>query len=238
MDAQSIPVVTRDQMREVDRLMIEEYGISLPQMMENAGRNLAELAGRVLGGLSGRRLCFVAGSGNNGGGALAGARHASNRGAIVDIVLSAEPSQLGAMPVRQLASLKAMGVIPQPLAAGLPKADLYVDGIVGYSLHGALRGRARDLAASLNAVPRATLSLDVPTGLDVDTGAAAGSAVHAFATMTLALPKPGLIGAAARTFVGDLYLADISVPPELYARLGLAVPALFSTDTLLWLQLR
>ncbi len=238
IDAQSVAVVTRDEMREVDRLMIEDYGITLPQMMENAGRNLAELAGRMLGGLSGRRICFVAGSGNNGGGALAAARHASNRGARVDVVLSAGPPQLGAMPARQLASLKAMGVIPQAAGVGLPEADLYVDGIVGYSLRGALRGRPRDLAAALNAGSGPVLSLDVPTGLDVDTGDADDGAVRASATMSLALPKPGLIAPAARPFVGELYLADISVPPALYARLRLAVPALFSADTLLRLQLR
>ena len=82
------------------------------------------------------------------------------------------------------------------------------------------------------------LSLDVPTGLDVDTGDADDGAVRASATMSLALPKPGLIAPAARPFVGELYLADISVPPALYAQLGLAVPALFSADTLLRLQLR
>ncbi len=233
--ARFVPVVTRGQMREVDRLMIDEYGVSLVQMMENAGRNLAELAGRMLGGLSGRRICFVAGGGNNGGGALAAARHASNRGARVDVVLSAEPSRLGAMPAHQLASLAAMAVIPQAAGVGLPEADLYVDGIVGYSLRGALRGRARDLAGALNAAPQPALSLDVPTGLDVDTSEADAETVRASATLALALPKQGLLVPAARPFVGELYMADISVPSALYDRLGVSVGPMFSDDTLLHL---
>lgn len=236
INAQSVAAVTRDQMREVDRLMIEEYGISLLQMMENAGRNLAELAGRLLGGLSGRRICFVAGSGNNGGGALAGARHASNRGAIVDVVLASDSSRLGVVPALQLASLEAMGIAPRNAGEKLPQADMYVDGIIGYSLRGNVTGDARELVTSLNAHPGVVLSLDVPTGLDVDTGVTAGDVVRAFATMTLALPKPGLLTPAAAPFVGELYLADISVPPGLYARLGLDVPALFSADALLHLQ--
>ena len=122
--------------------------------------------------------------------------------------------------------------------SGLPEADLYIDGIGGYNLHGALRGRVHDLAVALNAGSGPVLSLDVPTGLEVDTGVAAEGAVRASATMSQVLPKPGLIAPAARPFVGELYLADISALPALNARLGLAVPALFSPDTLLRLQLR
>lgn len=236
ISARSVAVVTRDQMREVDRLMIGEYGITLLQMMENAGRNLAELARRILGGLSGRSLCFVAGAGNNGGGALAAARHASNRGAKVSIVLSDEPSRPDTIPGRQLASLKAMGVTPQSAGDALPDADLYVDGMVGYGLHGALRARVIELAAALNAATGPVLSLDVPTGLDVDGGEPEPGTVRAYATMSLALPKPGLLTSSARRFVGELYLADISVPAILYARLGLAVGPIFSNDTLVRLS--
>ncbi|TAK71593.1 MAG: NAD(P)H-hydrate epimerase, partial [Dehalococcoidia bacterium] len=226
------------QMREVDRLMVEEYSVSLVQMMENAGRNLAELSRRMLRGLTGRRICVIAGAGNNGGGALAAARHAANRGADVNVVLATDASGLSAMPAQQLDALRATGIALLPSGAALPAANLYVDGIVGYSLRGALRGRARDLAASLNAARAPILSLDVPTGLDVDSGEADPAAVRAAATMTLALPKPGLLIPSARPFVGQLYVADISVPAALYARLGLAIPALFSTDTLLRLEVR
>lgn len=92
--AANMPVVTREQMREVDRLMIEEFGIQLLQMMENAGLNLAELARLHLDGKpAGRRVVVLAGQGNNGGGGLTAARRLSAWGANVEVVLSAEPQQ-------------------------------------------------------------------------------------------------------------------------------------------------
>ncbi|MGQ9850748.1 MAG: NAD(P)H-hydrate epimerase, partial [Aggregatilineaceae bacterium] len=83
-DSPAIPAITTAQMAEVDRLMIEEYGILLIQMMENAGRNLAEQARRMLGGdLTDRRIVVLCGAGNNGGGGMVAARHLHNRGARV-----------------------------------------------------------------------------------------------------------------------------------------------------------
>ena len=94
LSAADVPAVTREQMREVDRLMIEEFGIQLLQMMENAGLNLAELARLHFDGKpAGRRVVVLAGQGNNGGGGLTAARRLSAWGANVDVVLSVEPQQ-------------------------------------------------------------------------------------------------------------------------------------------------
>jgi NAD(P)H-hydrate epimerase len=94
-----IPVLTTEQMIEVDRLMIEEYGILLIQMMENAGRNLAEQARRMVGGeLTGRRIVVLCGRGNNGGGGMVAARHLNNRGAMVEVVLAGDPAGLKEVP--------------------------------------------------------------------------------------------------------------------------------------------
>ena len=141
-----VPRVSTEQMREVDRLMIEEYGISLPQMMENAGRSLARLArSRFLDGdPRGRRVVVLAGTGGNSGGGLVCARHLHNWGAEVEVRLASSPSRLAEVPGHQHAILEVMGV-PVAMAtaeAGLPRADLLVDAIVGYSLTGAPRGEA------------------------------------------------------------------------------------------------
>jgi NAD(P)H-hydrate epimerase len=123
-----------------------------------------------------------------------------------------------------------------PLA--LPQADLVLDALVGYSLRGAPRGATAALIETANALPAPVLALDVPSGLDATTGQTHRPSIHATATLTLALPKTGLRTRAAAGAVGDLYLADISVPPALYAQptLDLPVPPLFARGDVLWIE--
>ncbi len=130
------PCVTAEQMAEVDRAMVEDYGISLLQMMENAGRNLARLArDRFFGGdPRGARVVVLAGTGGNGGGALVAARHLCNWGADVKVRLSADRVSLSSVTRDQLGILEAMGVSfggPDALPSG-DMVDLVVDGIIGY----------------------------------------------------------------------------------------------------------
>lgn len=111
--------------------------------------------------------------------------------------------------------------------------DLILDAIIGYSFNDSPRGTAADLIRWANAQSAPILSLDTPSGLDVTSGTAHDPTVRAAATLTLALPKQGLLSPDARKFVGDLYLADISVPPELYANMGIVVPPLFAESDLI-----
>ena len=140
MSPPHIPTLTTQQMIEVDRLMMEEYNMTLLQMMENAGRNLALLAKRLLDGdIVDRPIVVLAGRGNNGGGGLAAARHLLNWGAWVQVVLTAEPASYLDAPAHQLAILQKMGA---PLAWAeegweLPPADLLIDALIGYGLRGA-----------------------------------------------------------------------------------------------------
>ena len=231
-----VPFLSTEQMREVDRAMIDDYGILLIQMMENAGRNLAHLAReRFLDGKpAGRRMLVLAGSGGNGGGGLVCGRHLHNWGATVEVWTSSPPGKFSEVPRRQLTILERMGVASQ--AAGedvsLPPADLIIDALIGYSLRGAPTGAAAALIRAANAHAASTLSLDAPSGVDTATGTAHDPAIVATATMTLALPKQGLRSAEAKRSVGELYLADIGVPPELYAgpKLGIEVGALFAQE--------
>ena len=231
---QDIPFITTEQMREVDRLMVEEYGVLLLQMMENAGRNLATLAReRFLGGdPRGSGVLVLAGTGGNGGGGLACARWLSNWGAAVRVWTTATASRLTEAAAHQLRILERMGVAAE--VAGerveLPPADLVVDAVIGYSLHGDPRGPARTLIHAALGHGGPVLALDVPSGVDSGTGTVYSPAIKAAATMTLALPKEGLRATGAGGHVGDLYLADIGVPPGLYAEasLGLEVGPVFA----------
>lgn len=235
-----LPALSTDQMREVDRLMIEEYHIHLIQMMENAGRNLALLAVRMLNGdVADRPIVVLAGRGNNGGGGLVAARHLLNWGAWVQLLLTHRPEAYEGVPGHQLSILRAMDA---PLAWAeegweLPPADLIVDALIGYGLRDNPRGSAANLIALANSSVAPILSLDAPSGLDTASGQPYEPFIRAQATMTLALPKSGLLSPGARRAVGQLYLADISVPPELYSRLGLDVPPLFAADTVLRLTI-
>lgn len=200
--------------------MIEEFQISLVRMMENAGSCLAELARRMLGGdLSDRSVVVLAGVGGNGGGGLVAARHLANALADVEVCLSASPGDLSPVPREQLRILERMTV---PITTGkprVPRPDLVIDALLGYSQAGDPRGAAAQLISWTTGRP--VVALDTPSGLELSTGTVHRPTVRARATMTLALPKEGLRVEGASTVVGDLYLADISVPPLVYERLGL-----------------
>jgi NAD(P)H-hydrate epimerase len=231
----SVPSVTAAQMREVDRLMVEEFGIELLQMMEHAGRAVARVAQDHFfdGDTTGRRIVVLSGTGGNGGGGLVAARHLSNAGAVVRVRTTRPEDAYDGVPAHQLGILRRMG-IPVRSDGALPaRADLVVDALLGYSLDGPPRGVAADLIRWANEQPAPVLSLDLPSGVDATTGEAFAPHVRASATVTLALPKSGL--ATSNDAVGALYLADIGVPPALYARLGLPADPIFHTSDLLTL---
>ena len=227
-----VPWLTTEQMVEVDRAMIEDLGIGLIQMMENAGRALADLAReRFLDrDPTGKKVTVLAGNGGNGGGALVCARRLVGWGANVEVVLSRPDDAFDDVPGHQLAILRKMGV---PCVSDVSSSpDLVIDGLIGYSLGGAPRGAAADLIRWANAQRLPVLSLDVPSGVDAGSGKVFDPAVRATATLTLALPKTGLRSSDAEGCVGELYLADSGVPSSLYASpsIGLEVSSrLFAT---------
>ena len=238
MRAVNLPDITTEQMVEVDRLMIEVYGISLVRMMENAGRNLALLGRRLLGGTAlGKRIVVNAGKGNNGGGGLVAARHLSNWGANVTVALAGPKDDHKGVVREQLAILEHLPVgifiaAEEEETGAFGEAALIIDAVIGYGLTGAPRGVPAKLIEMINAAKGVVLSLDVPSGLDASTGEMFRPSVKAAATMTLALPKAGLLAPKAREYVGELYLADIGVPPSLYQRLRLQVGPIFAEESI------
>ncbi len=226
-----IRAVNSDQMRELDRIMLHEYHIDLLMLMENAGRDLALQAKRILTGpLQGKRILVMVGNGNNGGGGLASARHLYNWGAKVEIVLSSQKRDIIEAPARQLRILEKIGI---PIREDVHEIrsrifDLIIDSLLGYNQKGDPRGRVADLVEFANATRTPILALDIPTGLDPDTGQPNNPCIKATQTLTLAIPKIGLLKDAARPFVGELFVADISVPKDLYWKFGIRPEPTFS----------
>lgn len=228
-----LPKITTEQMIEVDRLMIEEYRIELIQMMENAGRGLALLAKKRFldNGISSKKIAILAGTGGNGGGALVCARRLYSWGYEVDVFLT-DASKMAKIPAHQLDILRRMKVPIHSVnnLLGVNEHDLIIDGVIGYSLNGTPRGNAKKMIEWANDSIAPVLSLDTPSGIDLTTGSVYSPVIHADATLTLALPKVGLFESEVKILRGELYLADISVPPQLYSEpsLNLLVDSPFS----------
>ena len=140
----NVPFITTEQMREVDRIMVEEYGILLLPMMENAGRNLAHLARTrfLAGDPQNKRVLVLAGRGGNGGGGLVGARRLHNWGAEVRVWTTSPASELSSATRHQLAILERMGLSVEAVGdeVALPEAHLVIDALLGYGLRGEPRG--------------------------------------------------------------------------------------------------
>lgn len=226
-----VTAVTAAEMRAVDRVAVEEMGLELLQMMENAGRSLAWHARdlRVADG----PVLVVAGGGGNGGGGLACARHLANHGVDVSVALDRDPETLAGGAARQHEVLSATDV---PVETGPPAFDdvdpaVVVDALVGYGLADDLRDPARTFVERLDDLGAPTLSLDVPSGIDATTGEVLGAAVAPDRTLTLALPKTGLVARPE-----SLVLADIGIPTVVYERAGVDSRAPFAGDP--WVGLR
>ncbi|MFW5896395.1 MAG: NAD(P)H-hydrate epimerase [archaeon] len=215
LDGRDVTAVTASEMRAVDRVAVEDVGLELLQMMENAGRALAWHVRDVRDGDG--DVAVVAGNGGNGGEGMACARHLANREVPVRDLLDRPPGELTGAAAHQARILEAMAV-PRTTVAdrlfGHEGPIVVVDALVGYGLSGELRRPAREYVERMNDRPDPVVSLDVPSGRDATTGETRGVAVMPDRTVTLALPKTGLDAATGR-----LYLADVGIPATVYDRL-------------------
>ncbi len=215
--------VTVNQMIEVDRVAIEDTGPNLLQMMENAGRSLAQQAIVSLGeAWHTANIVVLAGNGGNGGGGICSARHLANRGAQVRLCL-VSPDHLGAAARWQRHIFQAtpgQEVDIQSLVSAKEQVDIILDALIGYSLREAPRGNSLRLIKWANGAGTPILALDIPSGVNATTGETPGEYIKARWTLTLALPKTGLLP----EHTGDLILADIGIPPGAYAWESLKLP--------------
>ena len=171
-----------------------------------------------------RRVLVLWGRGNNGGGGLVCARRLHAWRARVRILTTHPAEAYLGIPEHQLDIADRMGIPITQLSTPtvLGDVDLVIDAIIGYGLTGAPKEEAARLIDLANDFGAPILSLDAPSGINVTDGRALGVAIRADATLTLALPKVGLQKDGAKDFVGELYVGDLGVPPELYAGSGLA----------------
>lgn len=220
-------MVTADEMRAVDRVATEDVGIGLVQMMENAGRTLAL---HVWNSIDSESVCVVAGNGGNGGGGLVCARHLTNHGVSVAVRLDRDPGDLTGVAGAQWQILEEMGI---PVRVGAPAdrlGEVVVDALIGYGLRGEVRGTAAELVEWMAGVDCRITSLDVPSGIDATSGEVMGQAIRPDRTVTLALPKTGLVEVGS-----ELVLADIGIPETVYERLGIDYDGPFSRE--FWVEL-
>jgi NAD(P)H-hydrate epimerase len=216
-------------MAEADRIAADELGIPLERLMENASRQVAVAARLFLGDVTGKRIVAVTGSGNNGGDSLGALRHLAGWGAVVSAVLSGPVDRL--RPLARGQHDMVADLVP-PDGARVDDADLILDGLLGYSVTGPPRGAVAELIRVANGSRRPILAIDLPSGLDPDSGAPLGITIRAELTVTLALPKRGLMVTRSAALVGDLLLADIGIPPEVFDRFALETRGLFDRGDL------
>jgi len=206
----ALPTLTSKQVQEVDALAQERFGISVEWLMEAAGWQVARFVRQ--------RAAVVCGVGNNAGDGLAAARHLDRWGRLAS-VSCVDAGRLRGPAARELDALRRLGVeVASDLE--LEDAEVIVDAIFGTGLSRAPEGRFAEWIEAINGSGKNVISVDVPSGLDADTGVAYAPVVKASATITLGLPKPGL-----QKLPGRVFVADIGVPLEAYASVGVKVPA-------------
>ncbi len=243
----NVPSVTSDQMKAIDSCSAE-FGVPVEELMENAGKRVSELAEKMLGSVEGKKIAVLVGSGNKGGDGLVAARLLEQKKAKVKIILSSAVEEMKELPRKQLEKLKKTGKharvheVENPSqfenAEGLlNKCDLIIDALLGFGLSSDPRGLKAELithannAKTKNNIP--ILSIDVPSGLDSDTGKAFAPCIRATTTITLGLPKAGLLLDSARGFVGKLFLGDIGIPNSALEKNGIKLGDIFRKEKII-----
>lgn len=220
-------IVTSAQMRELDRRTVEEGGIKSEMLMDRAGEVVAHSVRRLaeLAGLTNPFVLLIAGRGNNGGDAFVAARFLKSYGFDIEVWLAASDDQVRGDALLMLSRMKAADIPLREMATMDDWQDalkdpfapeIIVDGILGTGITGPARGPAAGAIQYIRARSddALILSIDVPSGLNADTGSVEGDAVQADVTVTMGLPKKGLVHSSAVDYVGSLDVADIGIPPE------------------------
>lgn len=220
---------TREQMRELDRRAIEEYGVPGVVLMENAGRGAAQVALEMLGDPFLRMAVIFCGKGNNGGDGFVIARHLHNAGVGVRLVLAFDPSGCDPdsdagvnlriaerMGLRFTIAVEKYGFLQA--ASFAKEADIVIDALLGTGLSGEVREPYLSLIRLINAEEKPVLAVDIPSGIDANTGCVLRAAVRATRTATFAGPKVGFTLADGPAHTGPVDVVDIGMPRELLER--------------------
>lgn len=201
---------TRKQIQELDRLMVDEYGVSVMQLMELAGYQVAMLVRKLVKRC---RILVVAGPGNNGGDGLAAARHLANWGYEVSVYIVDGLRSNAAR--KQLQALKKLGIMPQKELD--LKTDFIIDAIFGYNFKGQPKEPYSEVIDAINGSRKTVLSIDVPSGYDLGKQKESRTTIAADYVICLAVRKLGLEKY-------QVYVADIGMAPEAYSKVKLLYP--------------
>lgn len=202
--------LTRSAVRELDRRATAEFGIPSIVLMENAGRNAAELLCRL--NSQRERVAIVCGPGNNGGDGLVMARHLDRLGIPLSIWLAANPKQLSPDAAANFHIVQAMRL---PQCGSLHGFGWIVDALFGTGLSRAIGPPHEAIIHDINQSGANILAVDIPSGLDADSGEPLGPTVRAHHTVTFVGMKEGFLYPAARPYIGELHFADIGAPRKL-----------------------
>jgi ADP-dependent NAD(P)H-hydrate dehydratase / NAD(P)H-hydrate epimerase len=221
LSSSGLPALTSAQVKQVDALAGERFGVAVDWLMEAAGWQVA----RFCRG----RTAVVCGVGNNAGDGLAAARHLHRWGRLGSVAC-ANPDRLRGAAARELEALRKVGV-PISSHLDLNSAEVVVDALFGTGLSRPPEGVFAQWIDAINSSGVRVVAVDLPSGLDADTGVAYAPTVRAQLTVTLGLPKPGLLMGDGPMVSGEVWVADIGVPFEAYAAIGVEVPpGLFATN--------
>lgn len=214
--------LSREEVREIDRRAIEEFGMPGIVLMENAGRGAAELLVRL--GIHGR-VMICCGKGNNGGDGFVIARHLDNHGVSVQVVLFAKPEDLTGDAAINYQTISRSGLpievfsgTSDVLKASAPcfaTAEWIVDALFGTGLAGPLRAPMNQVVQAINDSRARVLAVDIPSGLDCNTGQPLGATVQAEHTATFVALKKGFANPAAKKWLGQVHAIDIGIPRRL-----------------------
>jgi NAD(P)H-hydrate epimerase len=239
--------VSAEQMRLCEELAGRDHGLSGLVLMENAGRGIVAAMARCFGQLSGRKVMILVGPGNNGGDGLVMARHLLEQGALPQVVSLVALERIRGDAAVNLHRLQDLPVPLrcclgqedlawlEELAAG---SDLLVDAIFGTGLTREVSGVFAKVVQSLNRAAVPVVAVDLPSGLDSDSGQPLGSAVRASLTCACALAKPGHFLLPGRKYVGQLEIIDIGIPAAVMDRAGAGLELLDAGTVRPWLPAR
>jgi len=220
----TMKVLTSAEMKEIDRQTIEELGIPGPVLMENAGIQIFRFLQTILPYCDGDRIVIVAGRGNNGGDGLVIARHLFNHGMVAQVLLLAGKDEVKGDAALNLRIAEKIGVPVAEIRSEadwktkgrlIKQASVIVDAIFGTGLSKPAAGLYAKAIEDINRTDAFKLAVDIPSGLSSDSFEIIGPAVKADVTVTLAAPKIAHVLPPAEEWVGELVVADISVPPQL-----------------------
>lgn len=241
----SLKIAVSGQMRKIDKDAEDIYGIPGIILMENAGIKVFKHIVDA-GGAEGK-VCFICGTGNNGGDGFVAARHLSFINKDITINVIGDEARIKGDAALNCGILKKMGLSVkhitdegglEDLACDIKESSIIVDGIFGTGMKGEVQGLNKDVIDSINRSSKYVISIDIPSGIDSDRGNLMGAGVRADRTVTLALPKVGLYMYPGADYAGEIMVEDISIPWELVLRQGIDINLLKREDITLLFKRR